>query len=254
MGKREVTEVGSRQMRLKDENKWVKIPDHHPAIVSRELFEQVQSQLSHFKSSKKNVNIYPLCKKVFCGCCRHAMPRTANKNHSFLCRYTQVDKTSPCYGLRIGEAELEAMIYKVLSRQAQIILNLDSLADAGQLDMQLAKQNECDRQVECFMEQKRKLYERFLLQDISIEDYKTQKAEVDTELTQLKRLQSVVSAQTAQMQMDEKTKHARIELAREITETDSLTARLADILVDRVYVYPGNEIEIIWKMKDFCVE
>ena len=102
--------------------------------------------------------------------------------------------------------------------------------------------------------EKRKLYERFLLQDISIEDYKTQKAEVDTELTQLKRLQSVVSAQTAQMQMDEKTKHARIELAREITETDSLTARLADILIDRVYVHPGNEIEIIWKMKDFCTE
>ncbi|MDE7242410.1 MAG: recombinase family protein [Oscillospiraceae bacterium] len=102
MGKREVTEVGGRQMRLKDESKWFKIPDHHPAIVSRELFEQAQSQLLHFKSRKKNVNIYPLRKKVFCGCCRHAMPRTANKNHSFLCRYTQVDKTSPCYGLRIG--------------------------------------------------------------------------------------------------------------------------------------------------------
>ena len=67
------------------------------------------------------------------------MPQTANKNHSFLCRYTQVDKTSPCYGLRIGEAELEAMIYEVLSRQAQIILSLDTLADAGQLDIQLAK-------------------------------------------------------------------------------------------------------------------
>ena len=104
------------------------------------------------------------------------------------------------------------------------------------------------------MEQKRKLYEQLLLQEISIEDYKTQKAAVDRDLTQLKRLQSVVSAQTAQIQMDEKTKNARIELAREITETDSLTAKLADTLVDRVYVYPDNEIEIVWKMKDFCIE
>ena len=54
--------------------------------------------------------------------------------------------------------------------------------------------------------------------------------------------------------MDKKTKNARIELAREITETDSLTAKLADTLVDRVYIYPDNGIEIVWKMKDFCIE
>lgn len=39
MGKRKVTEVGSTHTRLKDESEWFKVPDHHPAIVSRELFE-----------------------------------------------------------------------------------------------------------------------------------------------------------------------------------------------------------------------
>ena len=33
-----------------------------------------------------------------------------------------------------------------------------------------------------------------------------------------------------------------------------LTAGLADTLIDRVYVYPNNQVEIIWKMKDFCME
>ena len=33
-----------------------------------------------------------------------------------------------------------------------------------------------------------------------------------------------------------------------------LTAGLADTLIDRVYVYPGNRVEIAWKMKDFCLE
>ena len=254
MGKREVTEVGGHQMRLKDESEWFKIPDHHPAIVSKETFEQVQRQLSHGKSVKKNVNLYPLRMKVFCGCCRHAMPRTANKNHSFRCQYTRVDKSSPCYGLRIAETELENMIYDILTKQAQVILNLDNLADAKLLDMQIAKQAEGNKQVRACMEQKRILHERLLLQEISIEDYKSQKDEIDVDLKRLKQLQSVISAQTAQMQMDEKIKNARTKLAREISSTAGLTTELADTLIDRVYVYPGNRLEIVWKMKDFCIE
>ena len=52
-GKREVTEVGGHRVRMKDESQWIKIPDHHPAIISRELFEQVQAQRPRFKCPKK---------------------------------------------------------------------------------------------------------------------------------------------------------------------------------------------------------
>lgn len=31
-------------------------------------------------------------------------------------------------------------------------------------------------------------------------------------------------------------------------------ANLADTLIDRVYVYPNNQVEIVWKMKDFSME
>ena len=254
MGKREVTEVGGHRARMKDESQWIKIPDHHTAIVSKELFAQVKAQLPRFKCPKKNTRIYPLRGKVFCGCCRHAMPRTAKKSPTFFCRYTKVDEAAACHGLVIAEAELETILYEILNKQAQIILNLDSLADAGPLDLQLAKQNECGDQVENCLEEKRKLYEQFLLKQISLEEYKKQGAAIDVELNRLKQIQSILAAQTTQMQMDEKAKSARIELAREITSVSGLTAGLADALIDRVYVYPGNQVEITWKMKDFCME
>ncbi|MCI9148298.1 MAG: hypothetical protein HFG73_08545, partial [Hungatella sp.] len=137
MGKREVTEVGGRRVRMKDESQWIRIPDHHPAIISRELFDQVQAQQFRFKCPKKNANAYPLRCKVFCGCCRHAMPRTANKNHYFQRRHSKVNEAAPCHGLTIIEAELEGMLYEILSKQAQIILNVADLANAGQLDKRL---------------------------------------------------------------------------------------------------------------------
>ena len=98
------------------------------------------------------------------------------------------------------------MIYDILTKQAQVILSLDSLADAKPLDMQIAKQAEGNKQVRACMEQKRILHERFLLQEISIEDYKSQKAGIDVEVKRLRQMQSVISAQIMQMQMDKKQK------------------------------------------------
>ena len=72
IGKREVTEVGGHRVRMKDESQWIKIPDHHQAIISKELFDQVQAQRPRFKCPKKNARAYPLRGKVFCGCCHHA--------------------------------------------------------------------------------------------------------------------------------------------------------------------------------------
>lgn len=53
--------------------------------------------------------------------------------------------------------------------------------------------------------------------------------------------------------MDEKSKSTRTELAREVAGAGILTAGLADTLVNRVYVYPNNPVEIVWKMKDCCL-
>ena len=45
IGKRKVQEIGSRRMKLKDESEWFKIPDHHQAIVSKELFEKANASI-----------------------------------------------------------------------------------------------------------------------------------------------------------------------------------------------------------------
>ena len=253
MGKREVTEVGGHRLRMKNESQWIKIPDHHQAIISKELFDQVQTRRVRFKCPK-NTRTYPLRGKVYCGCCRHAMQRTDNKNRVFQCRHSKVNESAPCHGLTVTEAELEGMLYEVLAKQAQVILNVADLSNAGRLDVQLAEQAEYNKQIDNYLDQKRVLYEQFILKQITMEDYKIQKAAVDSELDRLREIHSNLRAQTSQMEIDEKSKSARTQLAREIVGAGGLTAGLADTLIDRVYAYPNNQVEINWKMKDFCVE
>ncbi len=254
MGKREIKEVGSNRKRLKDESEWIKIPDHHPAIVSQEEYETAQIHLRKRQCSKKTIVAYTLRGKVYCGCCGHAMVRMPAKHPAFRCQYTRVDEHAACHGLSIRETELEGLVYETITRQAQIILSMDRPLDAGWLDIQFAEQAEYERQIERCMKQKRVLYERLISRKIGIEDYKKQKAGIDVDLDRWKNLRAALAKQTAQARMDEKTQSARIELAQEVVGTDGLTLELAEKLIDRVLVHPGGRIEISWEMKDFCIE
>ena len=98
------------------------------------------------------------------------------------------------------------------------------------------------------------LYEQVLLKEISMEEYKAQKAGVDTELERLRQVHNTLTAEISQAKMDAKTKNARLELAQEISAASRLSISLADALIERVDIYPGNQVDIVWNAKDFCME
>ncbi|MDE6995948.1 MAG: recombinase family protein [Lachnospiraceae bacterium] len=254
IGKREVTEVGGSHVRLKDESQWIKISDHHPKLISKGQFEQAQARLRHSTSIKKKVHLYPLKCKVFCGCCKHGMQREGKKAFHFVCTHSKVDESAPCYDLDIAEAELEQMLYEIISKQAAVILNLDSIGNAGELDVQLAEQAEYANRIEAYSNEKLELYEGLVLNKLSLDEYKVQKAAIDKELGRLQELYSKLKMQTSQMQISKEDKKARLKLAQEVSAAGGLTAGLAETLIDRVYVYPGNQVKIIWKIKDFGME
>ena len=182
------------------------------------------------------------------------MSKSSTKNSVFYCRHSQVDKNSPCHGLRISEAELEGVLYEIMNKQAQIILNLNDLSDAEPMDVHLAKQGDYLKQIDGCQNQKRILYEQMLLGEIGAEEYKAEKARVDKELGRLNRIYAALCQRTEQMRMGDESRAARKRLAQEVTGAGGLTAALVDALIERVEVYPENQVRIIWKLKDFCME
>ncbi|MBR6401039.1 MAG: recombinase family protein [Firmicutes bacterium] len=113
MGKRQVTDVGSKRRILKTEDKWVKIPNHHPAIVSEEIFRKASETKPVYKRKGENARIYPLRSKVFCGCCNHSMEYIKAKNSRFKCKYTRLYGNEPCYQLSITEEALHKQIFDI---------------------------------------------------------------------------------------------------------------------------------------------
>lgn len=247
IGKRKVKEIGSRHTQLKDESEWFKIPNHHPAIVSVDLFEKANASIKRFSLSNKKPRDYLLRGKVFCGCCDHAM--SLRNGAWFYCRHSEVAETLPCHGVRIKMADLEQVVFETIRAQMCPALGIDSNKD--KLDLQTVQQAEHEEKLRSIQDGKRHLYEQYALGEIDLETYRTRKAVYDTELVQAKNVHAVITAQTKQIKSDYEIKLKQQEIVQEVGNANMLTKALIDRLINKVYVFPGDRIEIEYATQDF---
>lgn len=250
IGKKAVTEVGSSHSRTKDKSKWFILPDHHPAIVEKQTFDQAQSHIGRFSLPNKKQHDYPLKGKAFCGCCDHALSRVMQKTPYYHCRHSEADSTFSCHGMKIGITELEQLVFEVLKKQVEVTLGTDGSGLAS-LDAGVSQQAEYDRQMTSLQDRKRQLYEQYLLREIDLDTYKAQKADCDTALTKTKNAYAALAAQAKQAQEKQSEQIQRKQMIREISEADCLTSSLVNLLIDKVYVFPEKRIEIKYKISDF---
>ena len=98
---------------------------------------------------------------------------------------------------------------------------------------------------------KRQLYEQYALGEIDLETYQERKAVYDAELVQAKNVHAAITAQPKQIQSDYEAKLKQREIVREVGSADTLTQALIDRLISKVYIFPGNRIEIEYVTQDF---
>jgi len=176
------------------------------------------------------------------------------KTPVFYCRYTKAAEKFPCHGLEIKESELEGLLFEIISKQAVVIIGLDNIGDTGGLELKIAKQSKYEKLIRDCKEMKKRLYEQYLLREIDLESYREQKTVYDTKLKEVSGIYASLSSQTSQMKMDSEAQLKRLKLAKDISNETSLTQTLADTLIDKIYIYPDNRVEIVWGIQDFCEE
>ena len=196
---------------------------------------------------KKKPRDYLLRGKVFCGCCDHAM--SLRNGAWFYCRHSEVAETLPCHGVRIKMADLEQVVFETIRAQMCPALGIDSNKD--KLDLQTVQQAEHEEKLRSIQDSKRHLYEQYALGEIDLETYRTRKAVYDTELVQAKNVHAVITAQTKQIKSDYEIKLKQQEIVQKVGNANMLTKALIDRLINKVYVFPGDRIEIEYATQDF---
>ena len=249
IGKRAVLEVGGNNSRFKDRSKWYIIPDHHPAIVDKALFDQVQETVRRFSQPHKKQRNYLLKGIVFCGCCEHTLSYTAYKNAYFSCRHSKADIYSPCHGLKIYAKELEQVIFQTLKAQLGAVLSIGANGSVC-LDEVAGERTEYEKQIEALEDSKQSLFEQYVMGEIDVETYKSEKAACDAAILKIKNAYAAIAAQAKKKQEEQARQSSRTEIAKALTDTNGLTPELVNLLIEKVYVFPDKRIEIAYKIQD----
>jgi hypothetical protein len=147
-----------------------------------------------------------------------------------------------CNRLSVNAAELEKSIFGIISQQSRTLLKLPK---TDEVDLNCS---EYDRKIGELQGEKRTLYEKFVVGEIGVDEYKKSKTEIEAEIIRL----NVVKSASVEKAADYTTAMEMKKLAETVKSASSLTKDLADLLIDWVRIYPNSRIEIDWKIKDFC--
>lgn len=246
INKRHVVEIGSTHVRMNDESEWIKIPDHHEPLISKELFEHAKSKIRKFKLPNKQQRDYPLRGKVFCGCCEHALNKG---NFNYTCRYSENIPEFACKSLKIGVKELETVVFDTINAQAKCVFGMEDICSETAYNGAL--QEEHEKKIRFLQNGKRELYEQFVLGEIDADTYKARKAELDVKLTYERNVSTAITEQSKSEQDKQEKANLQKKIAAELNAADGLNKSLADLLIKRVYVFPDNRIEIEYLPRTF---
>ena len=153
-----------------------------------------------------------------------------------------------CNGLKVLVAELEQAIFETLKAQIERLICPDGILDSAAASIE--RVSEYEQQLSDLQGQKMRLYEQYVSKELDADRYKQEKAAVDALILRTKNIYASVIAQAKKEQAQHEEQVQRNQIVRELSAADGLTQRLADLLIDRVYVYPDRRIEINYKVKD----
>lgn len=238
----------------------LRIENGIPAIISKEVFEQVQFKIKsrqHRKTSSRSTakTTYLLTGLCVCGECGGTfsggyrnVQRNGIVNYGYLCRQRK-DKVSDCKNFPIVKEKLEALVINAVkeniftSTQIDIISNKVISYINENLKTANKNINKIEKEITALTKKSDKLLDLNLNGIISDNELKNKKGEIDMEIFNLKQEKSKYS--TVIISTDkQKIKNHLIELGKNLDSKDEfLIKNILQTFVQKVTIYK-HEITI----------
>ena len=220
-----------------------------PKPENMPILDKVQETVRRFSQPHKKQRDYLLKGIVFCGCCDHALSYVANKQPYFHCRRSQAAENGPCHDLKVDALELEQVIFQTIKAQLEAVLSI-RMDGSISLDTVVAERTEYERQIEALEDSKQSLFEQYIMGEIDVGNYKSQKAFYDASILKAKNAHAAIAAQAKKKKEEQNRQSSRTEIAKAITDAEGLTPELVSLLIEKVYIFPDKRIEIAYKVND----
>jgi DNA invertase Pin-like site-specific DNA recombinase len=231
---------------------WIVIPDMYPAIVNKPQYDEVHAALAERRRKRKNMTQrdYLLRGGILkCGCCGFAMLYDDLLDPIYRCQHTMSDPNAECHRMKVSARSLDETVLTIIRKQAEVVLNADSLSDLREIGADGKRVSDFEKEIGKCVEERQRAYERFVSRETDRDAYFSLKADCSERIEKLNNRIAVLNRAERDRQSGEKT----AALANRVLG-DTLTPReLVETLVEKILVFPGNRVEIQWKIADFAI-
>lgn len=237
-------EVGGKN-HIKPRSEWEIFKNQHDAIISREMFEEIQNRKKEQKNIKEKMPSHPLQGKVVCGNCKRAMRLRSYLNPYFSCkqRYfiTNGEKCVDKVNLMFLEQYVLFRIEEELcARENLKELYVNIIADIHKKIDELEKErNKVIKRKEVLLKKRMDDYEKSVFTDVKFD-------KDDGEIRQTEERIREINHQIEKLEAEMPVGNSKT-IQTFNRERLQLTKELADELICKIIVYDEDHIEIEWR-------
>ena len=242
-----------------DESEWKVIPDCHEAIVSETEFEEAQKVFRKVRKADKLPNQYLLRRLIHCGNCGRSMQRQKhNPAVYYHCCKSSANKETTCpVGERFYEKDLERVVQNDLLEKLRLLVEADerlrkTVASAKGTEENLRfRLDQMEKRLKQISLSRTGAYERYadgsLSRDLYLAERDRLYAEADTLAAEKDKLEKELVSLVRSKNQDMTD---TVQKAQEVLSASELTNDMLLFFIDRVNVYTGMRVEIIYRFSD----
>ncbi|MCD8014144.1 MAG: recombinase family protein [Lachnospiraceae bacterium] len=229
---------------VRDKQEWIRVEDAHEAIISKEMFQKVETILPKYKKpyAGKRTNVF--C----CAYCRKKMSKSSKKTY-YWCRYGETNPNASCYRFRVDAPVLENAVLQELNSHIQRFVALETYRK-DRLEKETSEESDRQRyqkKLECLEREKTELYEKYKDGKFSRDEYLMQKQECDTKMEEYRKHLSPGETENSKGSAENTERESVAELIQRHSDLNTLTPEIQEAFIERVDVYSADRMKITWK-------
>ena len=244
--KTKLDSVGGKQVsRPKEE--WVRVENTHEPVITYPQYIRAVSSLKQQKAaeSRKMKNIY------YCGCCGRAL---FNAHYgTIFCKQRSFKIDSDCRDIEINKHDADMAVLASVKREAEIFLDRDKLSrQAIKRNSPLSvsdRINATMRSIEAAQKSWIALYDKYADGKLEREFFLNEKKQYDADMEKMEEELAALRQAQEEEETEQQGPERKADQAMAFLEEEELTEEMKEKLIEKVIVYPGDRIEIVWKFE-----
>ena len=243
-----------------EKDDWVIVPGAFEAIISQEIFDQVQAKLETVRPTRK---LGPMKRRLFsrklrCGHCGAALIRhEIAQGVYYTCDGRAWNGTDDCKKIRLFETDLIQAVLASIRFQAQLAKKTEKRLDRKEKQIQTAQnraqsaQQRIQKQIAQLETRKAEAYLSYDLGKVSQSDYKTRCKKIDAAIMEQKRQLDALEQDSGSILPDMDTVSCeQINSLKPLSNLRTLNRDMVEVLIHSIQIYNGNRIEIAWNFNE----